>query len=222
LKASYIGIVDPTSDAATNREYAGSINRLKEMVEIFGINELIFCGKSLSSAEIMNQMMRINHPELEYKIAPPESLFIIGSSSIQRGGDYYTIELNAINKPGNKRKKRILDICISGFLLLGFPLFLFIPNRFQAWLNMLAVFVGKKTLVAYTPGAPLNQLPAIKQGILHPLDPFSHLESDNQTRDQCNILYAKDYRIKKDLEIVFTSYKKLGRNATYHPSSVDI
>jgi GT2 family glycosyltransferase len=222
IKASYIGIVDPAIDAAFDREYAGSINRLREMVEIFGINELIFCGKSLSSAEIMNQMMLINHPELEYKIAPPESLFIIGSSSIQRGGEYYTIELNAINKPGNKRKKRILDVLISGLMLLGIPVFLIIPHPVQAWLNILSVFTGKKTLVGYTPGVQLSQLPPLKQGVLHPLDPFSHLESDNQTREQCTILYAKDYRIKKDLEIFISSYKLLGRKLTYPLPLVDI
>jgi len=212
VKTAFLGIVHPDKENAVTEGYSGNIGRLKDMVEIFGINELIFCGKDMSSAEIMDQMVRINHPELEYKIAPPESLFIIGSNSIQTSGDLYVIGLNSMDKPSNKRKKRLFDFTVSGLLLLLFPALLFVKNGGRAVSNVFGVLIGKMTFVSYAEGAGLANLPKIKQGILHPLDPFTHLESDEQTRYQSNILYAKDYMVKNDLNVLLKGWKKLGRN----------
>lgn len=211
VKTSYIGIVNPSDQDIVPKGFAGNIGRLKEMVEIFGINELIFCGKDLSSSEIMNQMMRINHPELEYKIAPPESLFIIGSNSIQTSGELYVIGLNSIDKPVNRRKKRALDISISLILLIIFPFTFFTKSPFQAFKNIVNCLIGQYTWVGYSTGKGSETLPNLKKGILNPLDPFSKLGFDEMTEIQTNILYAKDYRLSNDLSIIFHSFRSIGR-----------
>jgi len=211
VKTSYVGLVNPSEQENIPKGFAGNIGRLKDMVEIFGINELIFCGKDLSSSEIMNQMMKINHPELEYKIAPPESLFIIGSNSIQTSGELYVIGLNAIDRPLNRRKKRALDIAFSFMLLVFFPLLFVTNSPRNALKNAVQCLLGRFTWVGYSPGKISDSLPKLKMSVLNPLDPFSKLASDDQMRIQTNILYAKDYRITNDVSIIYQSFRRIGR-----------
>lgn len=211
VKTAYLGFIDPKPGDDSDGEFAGNISRLKEMVEVFGINELIFCGKDLSSGEIMSHMMRINHPELEYKIAPPESLFIIGSNSIQTSGELYAIGLNAVNKPENRRKKRTLDVLVSLVLLVLSPLVLVCRNPVGALTNAWACLVGKKTWVGYIPEFVPPSLPRLKEGILNPLDVYPDFRNDTQTGVQRNILYAKDYRVMNDLVLIIRSFRLLGR-----------
>jgi GT2 family glycosyltransferase len=209
VKASYIGIVSPQLDENETKDKSGNSIRLKEMVEVFHINELIFCGSDMSSTHIMNQMTFINRPELEYKIAPPESLFIIGSNSILASGDLYTIGLNAVDKPSNQRKKRMLDILVS--MIIALPVFIIgIYDRKQLIMNWAAVLSGKKTWVGYVPHKD-NLLPFVKPGILNPLDPFDKIRIDNTIIQQANLLYAKDYRVKQDILILINSWRNLGR-----------
>jgi GT2 family glycosyltransferase len=211
VKASYIGIVSPQLDENETKDKSGNSIRLKEMVEVFHINELIFCGSDMSSTHIMNQMTFINRPELEYKIAPPESLFIIGSNSILASGDLYTIGLNAVDKPSNQRKKRMLDILVSMIIIIALPVFIIgIYDRKQLIMNWAAVLSGKKTWVGYVPHKD-NLLPFVKPGILNPLDPFDKIRIDNTIIQQANLLYAKDYRVKQDILILINSWRNLGR-----------
>jgi len=60
--------------------------------------------------------------KVSYKIAPPESMSIIGSNSIDTAGDLYVIDINSVSKDVNRRNKRVIDISVS-FVLL--PLFRF-------------------------------------------------------------------------------------------------
>jgi lipopolysaccharide/colanic/teichoic acid biosynthesis glycosyltransferase len=159
----------------------------------------------------MNQMMKINHPELEYKIAPPESLFIIGSNSIQTSGELYVIGLNSIDRPLNRRKKRALDIIFSLLLLVFFPLLFVTKSPTIALKNALYCLLGRFTWVGYSPGKTSDSLPKLKLSVLNPLDPFSKLASDDQMRIQTNILYAKDYRITNDISIIYQSFRRIGR-----------
>jgi len=215
IKTTFLGIVHPNAREIVSPEYTGTINRLKEMVEIFNINEVIFCGKDISSSEIMDEMMKINHPEMDYKIAPPERLFIIGSNSIQTSGELYTVGLNSIDKPENKRKKRLFDILISVSLLVLIPFYiLFLNNKMQVISNILSVITSKLTWVGYDLSAEIMVLPKIKKGILNPLDPYLHIEADKLMKSQSNLLYAKDYQIGHDLAILMSGFKQIGRKVS--------
>lgn len=212
VKTSYLAIINPGSNEdKTEHQYQGSIENLKEMVEIFKINELIFCGKDLSSAQIMDQMMWINHPELDYKIAPPESLYIIGSNSIQANGDFYTVGLNAVDKPVNRRKKRLFDIITTMMFVLVSPVILLVVHSKSGFiLNILNVSGGKKSWVGYAQDTK-NKLPFLKPGVLNPMDPYPTHKCNQGLSSQANLLYAKDYNISQDIEIILSSYKDLGR-----------
>ncbi|MEZ5172811.1 MAG: glycosyltransferase [Bacteroidia bacterium] len=212
VKTAYLGFVNPVEGAPASKKYHGKIEDLREMVEVLKINELIFCGKDLSSARIMDYMMAISHPELEYKIAPPESLFIIGSNSIQANGDLYTVGLNSVDKPDNRRKKRILDVIASLVIMTISPILLITSkNNKRIFSNCFDVLFNKKTWIGYAGQFPAAGLPTIKQGILTLTCPFKQEGIERNFADQLNILYAKDYSTGHDVQLLIQCFDKLGR-----------
>ena len=68
---------------------------------------------------------------VEFKIAPPESLSIIGSNSIDTAGDLYVIDVNNVGRPENRREKRLLDIVAGLFLLVFFWIFIWFQKQFH-------------------------------------------------------------------------------------------
>ncbi|MDP2159354.1 MAG: glycosyltransferase, partial [Flavobacterium sp.] len=106
---NFIGFIHPAKVFANkNEDYLGTILELKEMVEVYQINEVIFSTKNIALQDIIDSMSKIDYAEVDYKIAPEESLFIIGSNSVDDPGDLYTIDINlSIIKPISKRNKRV-------------------------------------------------------------------------------------------------------------------
>ncbi len=210
-KHAFIGLVFPHEQDAYAAEFVGSLSRIKELVEVFAVDEVIFCGNDLSSGQIMDRMAEIDIPSLEYKIAPPESLFIIGSNSIQTDSDYFVIGLNSILKPENRRKKRAFDIVFSLVVLVLFPLTLLISNPLKVFGNAIQCLRGKLSWVGYASRNNVHGLPKIKHGVLTPLDAFSFPVHEIEIIEQADILYAKDYRLSSDIGIVFRALGKIGR-----------
>lgn len=215
---NFIGFVQPKSaaSASTEHEYEnyflGFADRLAEIIEVYSVDELIFCGKDLSSQEIIGMMSSTKRPELEFKIAPPESLFIIGSNSVEDPGELYVIDINNINKNVNRRNKRLVDVLFSFSVLIFSPVLFFLqkkPGTFLA--NIFSVLFGKKSWVGYANnGNPNAQLPSIRKGILSPTDALNTELSDELTINRLNSLYAKDYRVYTDLRILWKGWRKLG------------
>ncbi len=210
---AFIGHILPQGLLAEKHpETLGNLENLKEIIEIYKIDEAIFCARDLSSQAIIDQMAQPWN--IEYKIAPPESLYIIGSSSIDTAGELYTISINSISKGSNIRSKRLLDLTSSVMLLAFSPICLFMvkkPAGFYA--NIFAVIMGKKSWVSYhqTLSNLNSKLPEIKSGILSPIDPLKQKKLDDAAINRLNQLYAKDYKIGNDLGIILKSYKELGR-----------
>ena len=79
----FIGLISPLKTIIDIKtEYIGKLDQLKEVIEIYNLNEIIFCSKDLSPQLIMDQMKHIKRSDIRYKIAPPNSSYIIGSKSI--------------------------------------------------------------------------------------------------------------------------------------------
>ncbi len=202
-----IGYVFPETDA-THPKYLGATRQLQEVVKIYQVTEIIFCAKNIPADHIM-QTMSGTATEIEYKIAPPESEFIIGSNSINTRGELYVVDLNSVNKTNNKRRKRMLDIGISLFFISFLPLFIFIPKSIGGFIaNIFSVIFGKKTWVAYS--KVHSNLPKLRNGVLSPSDAIKGDLPDELTKEKLDILYAKDYSTKLDLNIVLKSLRKLG------------
>ncbi len=204
--AGYVALSpgDPQGD------YLGSAGQLRDIIRINRIDEIIFCAETLSSGEIIRAMLDLSDLDVDYKIAPPESLSIIGSNSIHTAGDLYLVNINAISGRQNRQAKRILDLTISLLLLIASPIFLWFMKEKRTFLhNTLKVLTGRLTWVSYIPGGDHTGLPLLRKGVLHPgmLFPGDHLATSRIR--QLNILYAKDYSVKDDLELVIRNLRKL-------------
>ncbi len=214
LHPGFIGLVAPGEKIPANQAYIGNIRQLREIIAIYGIEEVIFCSRDLPAADIIDLMSEHRDLEVEFKIAPPESLSIIGSKKINTAEDLYIIEIDGINKNENKRLKILLDLAFSCLLLLTLPLILFIVRRPAGLLaNLWGVFTLRISWVGYAGiGNALSQhLPGIRKGVLSPRDLPGNIPADNETINRLNLLYSRDYKITTDLSILLGNLRELGR-----------
>lgn len=196
-----------------DKNYIGQIQQISEIIRINRINEIIFCAENISSAQIIRAMLDLTQLVVEYKIAPPESLSIIGSNSIHTAGDLYVVNVNAISKKSNKRKKRLFDIGFSLTILFFSPIILwFFRNKKCFIINIFSVLTGEKSWIGYIPNLiNSSNLPDLKPGILNPGDLFPELSLDGEKIIRLNMLYAKDYSISTDVEILLKGWRTLDR-----------
>lgn len=195
-------------------EYTAKLYQLQDIIEIYNINEVIFCSKDISSKEIIKQMGNIDEQSVDFKIAPPESLYIIGSNSIESSGEYYIIGSNAILKPFNQRNKRVLDLGLSLLFLIFSPILILFQRNFASYFsNLWKVLIGKLSLVGFSNlfGEADQQL-KIKKGILSPSDLHESETLDEHIIEKLNFEYGRNYSLLKDLEIVFSNLNQLGRS----------
>lgn len=191
--------------------HLGRYSELNDIIELYEINEVIFCSKDLSSQEIINQMLLTNSSNVEYKIAPPESLYIIGSNSINERGDLYLVDIQSINNPVNRRNKRLFDLITCLILLPLTPVVLLgMKSPLGYFKNWLHVFFGNKSWVGLSPNESNAQI-KFRKGVLTPLDIFDDSIKDSTVQNRLNALYAKEYKVYNDARIIFKGWRKLER-----------
>jgi GT2 family glycosyltransferase len=190
----------------------GTLDQLDQIAHIVKIDEFIFCAKNTTANKIIYWMSQLNSDKFEFKIAQPDTTFLIGSNSIESAGDLYVLNLNSISKSENKRLKRIVDVLFSTILLFLSPLFVwFYSHKTKFIQNLLAVLLSKKSFVGYQ----LDQadetaqfvLPNLKKGVL----PVQNWLASHKSfpSDKLNVLYARDYSPLIDLKIIFQNLFKL-------------
>ncbi|PLX23068.1 MAG: glycosyl transferase family 2 [Marinilabiliales bacterium] len=213
FKPLIIGKVAPTEELKKDY-HIGTVNQLDEIVKIHKIDELVFCAKDIPSNHIISTMLSLSSLNLDYKIAQPDTLSIIGSNSIETVGELYTIEFNSITNTKNIRNKRFFDIIASLLILILSPLLLlFFKIPFKLINNSVHVLLGFKTWIGYNVKSEVNieNLPVIKKGILTPLDARSKKELSNSFVQNSNLAYAKNYIVWNDLKILLKGFKQIGR-----------
>lgn len=209
LKPSFIGFVNTESGEGQGISSIGHIAQLDEVIKVHGINEIIFCAKDISSQEIINYMLTMVSSGVDFKIASPDSLSIIGSNHIDTAGDLYMIDVNSITKPENQRKKRLLDFGVAFLALVLSPVLFFLQEKKSRYfLNVFSVLFGFYSWVGYGKGTD-KSLPSIKRSVLSP-DMLSVATLDADKIKLLNLRYAKDYRPEKDLAIIWKCIRKLG------------
>ena len=209
---NFIGFVQPDRNAS--EAYLGDVSQLNEVVEVYQVDEIIFSTKDIQLQEIIFAMSKVNQSQVDFKIAPEESLFIIGSNSVDNPGDLYTIDINfAIAKPAAKRNKQLLDFILSILFLLTFPIhLLFVKSPFQLLKNIFSVLFLEKSWVGYANKVIDNKhLPKLKPGVLSPVNGIKNKQSVSEsTAQRLNLLYAKHYQIASDLILIGRGYQQLG------------
>ena len=207
IKADFIGFISNENNGLKNEHYIGHFQQINEAIDIHHLQEIIFCSRDISSAEIIDKMVTLVTKGVEFKIAPPESLSIIGSNSIDTAGDLYVIDINNVGRSENKRKKRLLDILLSGFFLLFFWIFIWFqkkPLHFMG--NCFKVLFGIYSWIGYGKGIR-KDLPNIRPSVLTPL---SDLKTSSEEKiNKAFLNYSKDYHIENDLKIIWKQIRSL-------------
>jgi O-antigen biosynthesis protein len=185
------------------KDFDINIYQLDEFIRIKKIEEVIFCAKDISSHEIIRAMSTIsNKRNIEFKISPEKSQFIIGSNTIHTEMDMYTTKMNNINSPNNIRKKRTFDLYITIPIILFSPLILILSRK--RWIvikNIFPVIFGSKTWIGYAKNKDNVKLPNIKKNVFN-----ININNSNENQDyldKMNIIYAKDYSVSTDLTMLF-------------------
>ncbi|MBK7873244.1 MAG: glycosyltransferase [Saprospiraceae bacterium] len=212
VQKNLIGIVSPETEA-DHKIFLGGLPQLGEVVQIYKIEEIIFCSKDVASQQIMQWMSQLGSG-IDYKILPEESLSIIGSSSKNSAGELYTIDIRfRIADPRQRRNKRTFDLLFSIFIIITLPFqMIIIKNLFSFLQNIWSVLIAKKTWVGYAHSKDLSLLPKLKPGVLATIDGISVKNINEPTAQRLNFLYAKDYQVEKDLEIIWRAYRGLGKS----------
>lgn len=204
------GFVHPGGNSEEN-DSLGPYNQLADIIRINKVDEIIFSAKAISSEEIIQNMMKLSQLNIDFKIAHPEGLSIIGSHSIDSKGEIFEISLNAVSKKKNLRKKRVLDLTISLLFLLTLPISLLtVKKKYSFIVNIFYVISGRKSWVGYNLQADSKstEQDSVQQGVLTPASLYPR--STGQEIKRINLSYAKDYRLSKDLEIILKKWKQLG------------
>jgi O-antigen biosynthesis protein len=214
LAPVFVGLVSIRQGNNNHENFIGSIDQISEIIPIYRISEVIFCSKSLPHQVIIDKMSELQHFKVDFRIAPEDSLSIIGSSSINTSGDLYTVDINSISNPKNRRNKRFTDIVVSLVMLALLPVNLFIVRNPAGLLrNIFGVLIGKFTWVGYARHheSDPEKLPKIKKGILNPEDAFGRKRLNPDITGKLNMIYARDYNFMTDLNIIFRGYRATGR-----------
>ena len=197
-----------TQDNLGSSTHYSSIDHLLEATP--NSNEIIFCSGSLTYEEIIKAMGTKALQSLDFKIAPQNASHLIGSNSIDTAGELYILNINTLVSDENKRKKRLFDLLIAAGLLLTAPVGIFFFKNKSTYLkNMVHILTGKRSFIGFSKELSMKdvRLPRIKQGIIAPEDPFQY--ADQAVKQKLNLLYARDYSMRKDFSIVRKSWQKL-------------
>ncbi|MCF6342148.1 MAG: glycosyltransferase [Bacteroidales bacterium] len=213
VKPGFIGLASVDKQTVNAGDYIGNISQAKDIITIYNIDEVVFCSKNISHQTIIDKMAEWQQMEVDYKIAPEDSLSIIGSNSIHTRGDLYTVNINAVDKTANRRNKRLIDVFVSLILLLFSPVLVFFERKPSGFLkNVFCVLLGRKSWVGFCETGQADfRLPNIKPGVLCPLDGMKVRQQNKETIHQLNLLYARDYNLLKDVNIILFAFRDLGK-----------
>ncbi|MBN2482531.1 MAG: glycosyltransferase [Bacteroidales bacterium] len=220
IKCEFAGCVHHITGEHVPDGYIGHIGQIEEIAGINRIEEIIFCSRDLTSKNIIKTMLLCTGTDVEFKIAQPESLSIIGSSSVNTTGDLYVVHSNTLSRRLNRRKKRLLDIAVALILVLISPVMMFIVKNPRGYLRNIGLnFLGFTSWVSYCQFSENHPgLPGLKTGVLTPADGLNVVSMSPEALENLNLLYAKDYSISNDISIILRSCRYLGRKPGSNPA----
>ncbi len=216
VSPGFVGLISPEKNGGKPEGFLGNLAQVKDIIPIFSIDEVVFCSKNIPHQTIMDKMTLWKSEHVDFKIAPADSLSIIGSNSINTKGELYTVDINSVDKPNNRRSKRLLDVLASVLFLLLFPFVAWFVQRPAGFFrNIFSVLLGSCSWVGYAPVKKVNiHLPPLKPGVLTTASGMAtaaNSRADDETRQKLNVLYARDYSVLKDLNLIINAFRLLGQ-----------
>lgn len=210
IKPDFIGLIFPFENQELPDNFLGKLNQVPEIIEIYKINEIIFCSKDMSHQLIIDKMEEWQS-SLDYKIAPEDTLSIIGSNSINTRGDLYTIDIKTIGTSYNKRNKRLFDVLSSSFGIIFWIFLIFFIDKPVTFLkNCFKVLFGKYSWIGYceVKDSDAAKLPKIKKGIFDLSTNMRGKGLSEEEKEQLNLKYARDYSLSKDINFFLKAIRK--------------
>ena len=161
-------------------------------------NKSFVSGADMELKEIISQMATLKTTGVEYKIAPADGDFVIGSNSIVSREDLYLDELTTISTDTCRRNKRLFDIGSAFLLLILSPLLLwFQKHKGSYWGHCLQVLCGQSSWVGYRG----------RKGIFLPSDIARN--STPEVQERLMLRYMRHYKTSTDAAILFKNWNRI-------------
>ncbi len=203
---SFVGCVSDTD--TDDPAFVGNSSQLGDLVRFYKINEVVFCGKNLQPQRIIELMTTLQNSNVEFRIVPQESQFVIGSGDIYSAEDAYAISLRTLALPRKRAQKRAFDIASATVVLLFSPvLWLFQRHKRGFFGKVILVLVGKNTWVGYGHGTQRQSLPELKPCVI----PICGIDESARIADcrHLNNHYARNYRVGTDFLLLMRNLFKI-------------
>lgn len=187
----------------------GTIKELPELIRKYPLKEIIFCENGLSFKQIILSIQEMPQ-SVRNKFHASGSKSIVGSDSKDMSGDYVAQQKQyIISRPLNMRNKALIDILISLFFIIGFPVHFIIKKKpLQFYKNVFNVLARRKTWIGYAVKG--STLPPIRQGVLTTTGLPAILNTlpieSLQVSDEW---YASEFSIPGDIRKILKGYKYL-------------
>ena len=199
-RIGYQGTLSVNEPYSENALHLGSLPRIKEMLTLFNIKEVIFCSKSLSTKEIITLISELTPYRLEYKIAPADCSFIIGSNATISEKSSYAMP-HSLKIAENRHRKRVFDQITSITLLTSIMINIWFVKKKGAFIrNIFNVLRGHKSWIGYSK--------QMIQGVIYP-SKVSKID-DEFLAQKIDEMYYNEYRLIDDIKILFRGFGRLG------------
>ncbi|MBK8606513.1 MAG: glycosyltransferase [Chitinophagaceae bacterium] len=196
---------------ADDNDGIGSVKNIKGLSSVIPFREIIFCQGTLSYAEIIEVIQQLP-PSINVKIHAHGTTSIVGSNSKDSSGEVVSKENGfKLSDPYNRRLKRLLDVSISIFSIITFPVHLiFVRKPFFLFKNCFQVLFARKTWIGYA--VPEKSLPSLYNAVIScngiPADKKQALPKESL--QMMDYWYARDYEPINDLKLIKRMYRSLG------------
>lgn len=190
-----------TLDVATQNKRGALPDIVQHWVKSRNINELIFCSGDVATEDIFAIIAKLDS-SIDFRIASNDNQSILGSSSRNKLGEWYTFDIDfKIDQEFHRRTKRLIDLLGCFFALILFPIGIFLFNR-KVYTSLIPVLLAQKTWVSYKKqDHSKDNLPLLKKGVFEFKNDPSRLASED-----ANLYYARNYSIWLELEQVFLNF----------------
>ncbi len=184
--------------------------KLYDTVNYYKADEVIFCSKDLSISNIIDlisepQHTQGRHTQIDFKIVPTDSDFIIGSNNIKSAEDLYAEELRTIATPLNRRNKRLLDMACALVLIVLTPVLVWFQKKRKNYLpHCWQVLIGRMTWVGTDGGAT-------RKGVFGPEDSLPHRAKaiSPELKERLHLRYMRNYKLTTDLLIILNNLRNI-------------
>ncbi|MEO8403374.1 MAG: glycosyltransferase [Chitinophagaceae bacterium] len=194
-----------------DKDAIGYWSRTDMLFQSVPYREAIFCEGTLTFRNIIDYLQQVDK-SVKIKIHAAGSHSIVGSDSKDSAGESVSKENGfKLADPYNRRLKRLVDVSISLFAIISFPVhFIGVKKPLRFFANCFAVLFAQKTWVGYA--TIEKNLPALRNGVMacNGIPVSVKQELPRESLQMVDYWYARDYEPANDMKLVWKMYRKLG------------